>query len=137
MVRSDEQRSKAYKRKLNGDVIRNRINNERKRMIAEETDYFISAAETERMVKTFLSGTSSLNLVYYIIFAKEIQSVVRTHIAGPTVLEEMEILQNKWITRGLDGTLLDGIKKMIVPNYMPPPYFLMDISLLDGASILA
>jgi hypothetical protein len=131
------ERARKYAKKINAGVIGARYDAQKEMMVRGERNYFASAQEIEIKIKKLVDGISSLNQIYYIIFAKEIQKIIKTHTAGNTVMEEMEILQKKWETRGLDENIMNKIKVMLVPSYVPPSYFIMDISLLDGPDILA
>ena len=128
-------REEKYSKKLNSDVIKNRINEQRSRMIKEEKDYFIKAEEIENKIKILCKEAGSLQIVYYIIFAKEIMKLLGKHQTS-TMLEELGILQRKWELRGLDEPLMEKIKENFVPMYVPDNIFKLNISLLDGEKVL-
>ena len=90
----------------------------------------------ENMVKQVCNGVSTILLPYYIIFGKEVAMLKDRHNAG-TLINELEILQRKWISRGLDLELLNGIKIRLVEEYVSHGYFRFDQSLLDGDDVLA
>jgi len=90
----------------------------------------------EVMTKQVCNGVSTVLLPYYIIFGKEVEMLKGKH-ASTSLIQEMEILQRKWVTRGLDFELLNKIKSNLVEMYVPLEYFRMDQSLLDGPDVLA
>jgi len=129
------ERYERYEKKIISDVIKNRIENQKKEMVRKEKDYFPKAEEIENKIKILCKEANSLQIVYYIIFAKEIMKLLGKH-KTTTMLEELEILQQKWELRGLDELLMERIKENFVPMYVPDNIFKLNISLLDGEKVL-
>jgi len=129
-------RLEKFKAKLNGDTRKQRIDAQKPQMIklyANETEHLI---EVEKKVKIITNGESTIYIPYYIIFGKEIYKKQKI-FKQQTLLNEVEILQAKWIKRGLKFLILDKIKKLFVQEYPLSDYFIMDLSLLDGNDRLA
>lgn len=83
--------------------------------------------EIEKIVNTIVG--SNISRVYYIIFGKEVNKLMGKH--KTEILDtELEILQDKWISRGLDAAVLASIKEGVgyVPRWHP---FRLDVSFLD------
>jgi len=100
-------------------------------MVAQEAECTKALVKIEREVKEMVQGEPILLIPYYIIFAKEIYSKQKKFKAQ-TLINEIQILENKWIMRGLNGLLLDIIKEFYVEAYKVGKCFHLDISLLDG-----
>jgi len=137
-------RASKYAKKIDSEVIKNRIDSQKESMVDQQRDYFPSAVEVEVKVKDLLDGESNFKIVYYIIFAKEIQKIIKKHGGGrsligtqSTMYQELEIMQEKWLRRGLDPEKLTQVKLMLVPNYPIYENFILDDSLLDGSDRLA
>lgn len=76
----------------------------------------IKQVEIERIVKGIVKD--QLLMPYYIIFAKECVNRKSKH-SSLTLLTEIEILQQKWSSRGLDLDVMDRIKDALsVPHIM-------------------
>lgn len=136
-MRDSDRRTKKYKGKLVGDIAKQRID----AYGPEQKKHFGSAigeqVEAEVYVKGLVGGQVALPFVpYYIIFAKEVLKARRKQ-SGQTLLNEIEVLQNKWIGRGLSWELLGAIKENYVPIYPTLQPFIMDSSLLDGQDRLS
>jgi len=126
-----ERRAEKWAAKLSGETRKRAYDSQKKRMSELEAEATKELVKIEEQVKKIAGGASTIKLPYYIIFAKEIYSKARAHAAG-TLIDEIEILQGKWIKRGLDWTILDKIKTMYVQEYKAGYPFTLDHSLLDG-----
>jgi len=119
-MRTDRYRTHKYSRKVRGLVI------------PGQNSHFTSAVprqvELENIVNT-LTGPD-INRVYYIIFAKEVNKLLSKY-KDTTLESELQVIQDKWCSRGLNSTLLNRIKDAIgyVPVFHP---FRLDFSELDG-----
>jgi len=133
MVRTAGYRSSKYSVKLDGDVSKNRAD----AYAPQQKKIFkLSQGEQvniERVVKTM---TNDLYQLSYIIFAKELVKVSKLH-KGENLFNEMWILQNKWVSRGLNPDTMDAIKEHFVQGYPETSFFILDWSLLDGTDVLA
>lgn len=85
----------------------------------------------ENMVKSIVP--SGMMRLYYVVFAKEVYRV-KQRLSGATQTMEVEILQDKWVERGLDINYLHEIKQAL---NVPGLHFRLDISLLDGPDLLS
>ena len=74
----------------------------------------IKQVEIERIVKSIIKD--QLLLVYYIVFGKELVKAKNKH-KGEMLRQEVEILQNKWSSRGLNTDLMDVIKNALSVPY--------------------
>ena len=139
MVRNVVDRVRRYRAKINGDVLKARADELKEQMERAQAIWLRGTVKIEQEMKSMLQNISDrLNTIYYIVFAKEINKVMRK-FSGGTLMIELEILQNKWIARGLNVNTLDSIKTYYIPSYVPVVigYFLLDESLLDGEDVLA
>ena len=117
--------------KLRGSVRKQRYDAQKKEMCRKEKAATEKLVQIEMQVKQVTQGESILHIPYYIIFAKEIYKKASYH-THQTLVSEVEILQQKWIKRGLNWELLDRIKLLYAPPYKTGNFFRLDTSLLDG-----
>ena len=127
-MRTNTLRTLKYKNKIAG------------RVIPQQKMNFANAVgeqvRIEQEIKQFVGGqASTLELPYYIIFTKELIKLTKKY-RGQNLINEMEILQNRWTSRGLNMFVLRFIKSHYVPEYPLPDPFIMDSSLLDGFDAL-
>jgi len=110
-MRGSRQRSNKYAKKIRGLILPGQ-KQRKTATIKREVDI-------ERMIEQLVGPT--LLRGHYMIFAKQINKVLRK-FKGPTLQTEVEILQNTWITRGLDETILGTIKTWfgVAPAAAPP-----------------
>ena len=118
MSKSSERRISKYEKKISGDLAKERYDSEKKEMVRLERKYFAEAVDIELKIKGMLSNVGSLAIIYYIIFAKELIKIIKTH-SSSTQLKEAEILQEKWKRRGLNSENLIKIKQLLIPSYTP------------------
>ena len=124
-------RTDKWAAKLSGSARKQRYDAQKKEMCRKEKTATEKLVQIEKQVKILVQGESILHIPYYIIFAKEVCKKVNYHTTQ-TLVNEVEILQQKWIKRGLDWQLLDHIKLLYAPPYKAGDFFRCDISLLDG-----
>jgi len=117
--------------KLRGSTRKQRYDAQKKEMCRKEKTATEKLVQIEKQVKQVVQGESLLHIPYYIIFAKEIWKRASYH-THQTLVNEVEILQQKWIKRGLNWQLLDRIKLLYASPYKPGDFFRLDTSLLDG-----
>jgi len=122
--------------KLRGSTRKQRYDMQKANMCRKEKSYFLKAEELEKFVKHLVDGTPSFLVHFYYAFAEEI-AMLSAKCQAQTLIDEVEIRQQKWIKRGLDWQFLDSIKKHFVQAYKKAEFFRMDISLLNGNDRLA
>lgn len=127
-MRTDQARTEKYRKKIRGLII------------PGQKARFGTASGRQTWMETVAKSivTDQINLVYYIIFAKELNKIKGIH-KGENLITEVEILQDKWISRGLSETVLNQIKQAFNIVIPAPPVgqpFKLDISLLDGPDVL-
>lgn len=137
MKRDEGKRIKKYTKKIDGEVIKRRAEELRREMERKQKEHFEKAVKIENEVKKILEGESTLNIIYYIIFAKELEKLKEKY-GGETLMKEVEILGNKWEKRGLDVLKLEQIKTYYIPSYKKQilNIFTLDESELDGNDVL-
>ena len=91
-------------------------------MIRKESDAIKDGVQIEKEVKTLLPTESSFDIVYYIVFAKEVRKLNKK-FSGAALIEELEILQRKWYTRGLDLRKLNKLKHFYIERYVEGSYW--------------
>ena len=131
MVRSGKVRVDRWRAKLSGDVRKQRYDSQKVFMVTQEAKATRDLVRIEEEIKIFADHEPITLLPYYIIFGKEIYSK-QNKFKAQTLLNEVEILQAKWISRGLNWQILDCIKTLFVQAYKPGTYFTFDTSLLNG-----
>jgi hypothetical protein len=105
MARSSVNRSKKYENKLVGSVIENRAIAEMELKRSGFKEAVITQQRIEQIVKQIASG---VNLVYYIIFAKQVVKLFSKH-RGSRFEDEVDGLKELWIKRGLTETILNSL----------------------------
>jgi len=129
-------RAEKWAAKLSGSNRKLIIDRQKKQMSKLEAEATQELVQIENQVKNLTQGKSLLHLPYYIIFAKEIYRL-KQHHSDATLINEARILEAKWESRGLDGELLERIKRLYIEAYPAYNFFRLDISLLDGVDVLA
>ena len=109
-------RIEKYAKKISGDNRKRLYDAQKDQMVKLETRASEDLVKIEIQIKNMAQGYPALHLPYYIIFGKEIYSKQKK-FKGQTLLNELRILDDKWEMRGLDGTLLNTIKRFYVPTY--------------------
>ena len=125
-----------WKRKSDGEMRKRLYDLQKEKMCKLETIATESLVRIENQVKHIVEGAPILHIPYYMIFAKEIFRLQKSHEAQ-TLINEAEILEEKWRARGLDYTFLQKIKEFYIESYPRLQHFKCDISLLDGPHLLA
>jgi len=122
--------------KLRGSTRKQRYDMQKKDMCKKEKEHFFRAEELEKFVKNLVDGVPSFLVHFYYAFAEEVAMLAKK-CQAKTLINEIEIRQQKWIKRGLDWQFLDSIKKHLVQEYKKAEFFRLDISCLDGNDRLA
>lgn len=129
-------RGKKFAAKLSGDNRKRLYDLQKDRMARLEADATKELVNREEQIKRLIQGEPVYFQHFYMAFAKEIYSKEK-RFKAQTLLNEIVILQNKWISRGLNPILLEEIKNLYVQPYAYIRPFRLDISLLDGPHILS
>lgn len=129
-------RARKFEKKIVGDVQKQRFDAQKEFMVKQEAAATKDLVRIEGQVKQICPSVSVILLPYYIIFAKEIYKKQKIFKAQ-TLINEIEILQEKWRSRGLNTDLLANIKLFYVEAYRTLMHFKLDYSLLDGIHVLA
>jgi len=107
-------RSDKFEKKISGDIAKQRYDAQKEYMTRKEKVYFADAVATENKIKEVLNDVGSFEIVYYIIFAKELQKLKRKH-SEATLMQEVGVLERKWEIRGLNIDNLVKVKELYVP----------------------
>ena len=135
VVKSSDKRSGRYQAKMDGSSIGEKVSEKKREMERKQRNESGKGAEMENRIKGLLRQARAHEIVYLIIFAKEIQKILRKFI-NPTALQEIEIRQKKWADRGVNTDYLDKIKEMMIPPYAEGKLFKLYFSYLDGEDVL-
>jgi hypothetical protein len=132
MVKDSKTRIKKYKEKLAPDTISSRFSTLKQTSTERMSIAISSMVDLENRVKQLLAdkiGNPFLNFCY-LGFAKEIFKIHKTH-KGETLIKEVELVKNKWTSRGFDPDILDGIINLfgvpIIKIPPPPPPIFIEI----------
>jgi len=128
-------RAENYEAKISGDARKTLYDNQKNLMVKQEAEATADLVKIETEIKQLIQGQPIIHIPYYIIFGKEIYKRQKKFKAQ-TLINEVEILQEKWRRRGLDPFILDMIKEFYVEAYKLGKYFHLDISDLDGPHVL-
>jgi hypothetical protein len=108
-MRTEKRRADKYEKKIDGNVVKSRIESYGEKQKSYFKSYAIEQAKAEEIVKSFLVGKVPTNmLIYYIVFAKEILDLKYKH-EGKILEKEAFLTAKKWNSRGLDFILLAEI----------------------------
>ena len=130
-----DKRCRKFAAKLSGKERGKLYDAQKESMVEKEAAATFALEKIERDIKKIVQGQPTILIPYYIIFGKEIYKR-QNKFKSQTLINEIEILEEKWRTRGLNPDLLDTIKKFYVEIYELGATFHLDISLLDGPHVL-
>jgi hypothetical protein len=133
-------RKRRYEAKTDGAVVKIQTDSDREERVANYKRAAISQSQLEHIVKGLCkNAATSLTEVYYICFGNEILRIKSKH-SGTIVCQEVNLMREKWATRGLNTLVLDNIVQCLAQGcYTAPPVvhsFTFDHSLLDGPDVL-
>jgi len=122
-MRAADKRTRKYAAKLGGMVLPGQS--------GRFKDKIARQVELEQMVKAMAAdlGIGIVQLPYYIIYAKELQKIIDTHGSEITT-EEIEIIKDKWETRGLDSDALRSIRNAL--RIEPGPIDVGKVPVISG-----
>ncbi|MFA5084084.1 MAG: hypothetical protein WC475_01700 [Candidatus Paceibacterota bacterium] len=131
-MRTETERSDKFAAKCVGNDIKNKIDAHASSQRAHFAQGIGRQVEIEIMVKQIVAGRiKPVHRPYYIEFAKSL-NFLRKKFRGQIFYNEMILLENKWIDRGLDFMVLDDLKRLFWASYPQTKIFILDSSLLDG-----
>jgi RNase H-fold protein (predicted Holliday junction resolvase) len=118
-VRPAGYRRSKYEAKIDGVIVGQRFTAEKENMVNQVDERFAELVKVEDDVKSVLedSGVTTITIPFYLNFARECYRR-KKQFTGATLRAEVEVLQNKWIARGLDLDMLTAIKRYFaIPGY--------------------
>jgi len=140
-MRTEKRRTEKYEKKIDGNVVKSRIDSYGEKQKSYFKSYAIEQARAEEIVKSFLGGKVPTNmLIYYIVFAKEILGLKYKH-EGNILQTEALITAKKWEGRGLNLDYMVEIAKRLgvfipyatcIPGIDDYTISLIPFDLLDG-----
>ena len=125
-----------FEAKINGDVRKRLYDAQKNFMVKQEKAATEDLVKIEKEIKNLIQGEPIILIPYYLIFGKEIYKR-QNKFKEQTLINEIEILEEKWRARGLNFELLEKIKLFYVQAYKTLAHFKLDISLLDGLHVLS
>lgn len=112
MVRDADRRTAKYTAKINGDVIKNRIDALKPMMVEQATNRFATLVTKEEATKALLVGwgVTSIEVPFYLSYARELWGISLRH-KGTIAENEACLACKKWgdVKRGLDMYYLETI----------------------------
>lgn len=118
-VRPAGYRRKKYEAKIDGVIIGQRFTAQKENMVDQTDERFAELVKIEDDVKSILESNAvpTIQIPFYLNYARELYRLKKAFTGG-TLTAEAEVLQNKWIARGLDLSMLNGIKRYFaIPGY--------------------
>lgn len=122
-IRPPDRRISKWDFKVNPDTIKEHFVNQKDLMHI----YYTAAAEyfcdKEERTKTVLDSEGVVPSYYpmYYNFAREVgRKVYYVGLGGQALLREVNIAKTKWVSRGLDGDILDRILLEVFGITLPP-----------------
>lgn len=109
-------RIEKYKRNYNSKRVGAAYETSKERAVEKEKIATEKLVYIEEAIKRIADGQPIIHLPYYIIFGKEIYSKTLKH-ESETLWDEICILEKKWRTRGLAGSILEEIEYLLAPDY--------------------
>lgn len=86
---------------------------------------FDDQVKVEEKVKITLAeaGVPTLHNPFYHGFAKQVRSLMLRGISGGQLINEVDVLLNVWVARGLDRDILERVRNTVfaLPGPTPPP----------------
>ena len=113
-------RKEKYRKKIEGSISQLRLLRYGKEQKTKFTSSVQDQVKIEQVVKSLISGSAPSMLVhFYCDFAKKAVQLIHRH-KGANLINELNILDQIWSTRGLNTSLLTAIKNFFYPGYIPP-----------------
>jgi len=112
-MKNEKLRTEKYKKKISPEAIFQRSVSLEKQQKKNFHSYVVEAVKAEEIVKNFLCGkVTTSEIVYYIVFAKEILSLKYKH-EGEILQSEALLTAKKWEGRGLNFEYMVEIAKRL------------------------
>ncbi len=110
-----ERRIRNYEAKVDPKVIAGRISSQRRLMVANMARYQEEIRRVEEKTGEVLreEDIPKTLVLFYFAFAHEVFSISRRYTAK-TREKEIELLEEKWKARGLEGGILRKIREVII-----------------------
>lgn len=116
-MRSSIKRIEKYSSKLDSGVAKLITHRQEINQRGNFNRVIAKQVEIERLVKSIITGSaSSMFNHFYCNFGKKAYQL-SNKFKGTNLIKELEILDNIWVTRGLDPNLMRTIKEHIIPSY--------------------
>jgi len=114
MVREASRRGKKYEAKVDAEVLSRQTTALKPLMVAGQRAYFPAIASLEQKVKTLVEGegASTLQVRDYLNFGREMYEL-SNKFQATTLQAEAQLKLNKWSERGLNGSTLVGIARLV------------------------
>jgi len=105
--------TRKYEAKIDGDVLKARIDAQKSSMVEQVQALFAEQHEVIRKAKIVAetAGVPPHELVAYENFARECYRIGKT-FSGVTKTNEVNTAFEKWVSRGLDGDILADIAEL-------------------------
>jgi hypothetical protein len=105
--------SRKYEAKIDGDVVKARIDAQKSTMVEQVQALFAELHEVVRKAKVVAeaAGVSTILLPAYQSFARQCYKISK-NFTGSTRTNEINIAFEKWVSRGLDGQVLADISEL-------------------------
>jgi len=140
MVREASRRQRKFEAKVDADVLRTQTLALKPLMVKGQAEYFPNIAMVESKVKTLVEaeGVSTLEVRDYINFAREMYKLSKK-FSSVTLQAEAQNRVDKWVSRGLVGSLLVKIANLfgVSPTAPPTPPTILKLDDLEDVEITA
>lgn len=114
MVRKGDLRIRKYEGKVDPTVISSRYEKLKGMMVEQATTKFSDLASLEDEIKTKVlepGGVPTIQIPFYLNFAREIYKK-SSAFSGKTLSNEIGLIMNKWMARGLDKAILEEVARI-------------------------
>ena len=113
MVKQSKYRKEKYEKGVDPEVIRAKFAAQKDSMVEQETKYLGTIEGVEKMVKELVEaeGVPTIQVAQYINFGREMWSL-SNKFGGATAQRKAQSLVDKWVGRGLVGSLLITIAQL-------------------------
>jgi len=138
MVREASRRGKKYEAKVDAEVLSRQTTALKPLMVKGQAEYFPAITSLEEKVKKLVEaeGVTTLEVRDYLNFGREIYELSRK-FSQTTLQAEAQLRVNKWVSRGLDGSLLVQIAQLegVTPSAPPTPPTVLNLDDLEDVEI--
>jgi len=124
MVRPSDRRQKKFEAKVDAEVLARQTRALKPLMVMGQSVYFPDIAAVESKVKTLVEAqaVTSLQVRDYLNFGREMYRLSK-RFSSTTLNAEAQVRVDKWVSRGLDGSLLVKTAQLfgVTPTALPTP----------------